>query len=390
MPTWQNTQQKNYHGGVSSKWSKAPPNSQINMEGTMKRFGNIYSKIYSYDNLEKAYKNARKNKTFYREVKEVDASPDEYLIQLQNMLIWKTYKTSEYEIFDLKDGEKVREIYKLPFFPDRICQWAIMLQIEKMFIDTFPFFTCASIPNRGIHYASDLTNKYINGDNAKYCLKVDVKKFFPNIDHEISRYKLRRRFKDPDLLWLLDDIIYSIEGGKGIPIGNYTSQYLANFYLKDFDNWIYNDKGFKQVVRYMDDIVVFDNDKNKLHKLRSDMEEYLNKELKLDLKGNYQVFPTKVRGVDFVGYRHFGDYTLLRKSTAKALKNKCKRIYKYTSKGIPISYSDFCSINSYKGWIKWADGYNLYKEYIYPIEENIRREEGNNEDIKRSTIRRES
>ena len=139
----------------------------------MKRFGHIYSKIYDYNNLELAYKNARRNKTFYREVKKVDANPDEYLIQLQNMLIWKTYKTSEYEIFDLKDGEKVREIYKLPFFPDRICQWAIMLQIEKMFIDTFPFFTCASIPNRGIHYASDLTNKYINGDNAKYCLKVE-------------------------------------------------------------------------------------------------------------------------------------------------------------------------------------------------------------------------
>lgn len=355
----------------------------------MKRFGHIYSKIYDYDNLELAYKNARRNKTFYREVKKVDANPDEYLIQLQNMLIWKTYKTSEYEIFDLKDGDKVREIYKLPFFPDRICQWAIMLQIEKIFIDVFPFFTCASIPNRGIHYASDLTNKYINGPNAKYCLKIDIKKFFPNIDHEILRFKLRQRFKDPDLLWLLDDIIYSIDGGKGIPIGNYTSQYLANFYLKDFDWWIYEVMGFKQVVRYMDDIVVFDNSKSKLHKLRHEMERYLNRELKLELKENYQVFPTKARGVDFVGYRHFGDYTLLRKSTAKALKEKCKRIYKYTSKGKPITYSDFCSLNSYKGWIKWADAYNLYKKYIYPIEQIIEGKEVQDESNKRSAIRRE-
>ena len=103
----------------------------------MKRYGNIYSKIYDYNNLELAHKNARKNKTYYSDVKKVDLNLDEYLIQLQNMLIWKTYKTSEYEVFTVNDKGKEREIYKLPYFPDRICQWAIMLQIEKYFLQHF-------------------------------------------------------------------------------------------------------------------------------------------------------------------------------------------------------------------------------------------------------------
>ena len=160
----------------------------------MKRYGNIYSKIYDYNNLELAHKNARKNKTYYSDVKKVDLNLDEYLIQLQNMLIWKTYKTSEYEVFTVNDKGKEREIYKLPYFPDRICQWAIMLQIEKYFLQTFSDFSCASIPGKGTHYALKLVDKYMEDEkNSKYCLKIDIKKFFPNIDHMILKQLLRKK-----------------------------------------------------------------------------------------------------------------------------------------------------------------------------------------------------
>lgn len=92
----------------------------------MKRFGNLYSKVYDMENLRLAHKNAKRGKGWYQEIKEVEADLDNYLLKLQQMLINKTYKTSEYETFTKKERDKEREIFKLPYFPDRICQWAIM------------------------------------------------------------------------------------------------------------------------------------------------------------------------------------------------------------------------------------------------------------------------
>lgn len=335
----------------------------------MKRYGNIYSKIYDYENLKLAHKNARKNKTFYDEVKMIDANEEEYLIQLQNMLIWKTYKTSKYEIFIKNDTGKEREIYKLPYFPDRVCQWAIMLQIEKIFLEVFTDFSCAAIPNKGIHHALKLLNKYMKDkQNTTYCLKLDIKKFFPNIKHDILKQLLRKKIKDNDVLWLLDEIIDSIEDGKGIPIGNYTSQYFANFYLSYFDHWLKEEMKVKYVIRYMDDIVILHESKKYLHNLKNEIENYLWTNLKLKIKESWQVFPSRVRGIDFVGYRHFGDYILLRKSTAKKLKKKMRRILVKVKLGQQMSYSEWCSINSYKGWVIWCNGYNLTEKYIKPLE----------------------
>jgi len=196
---------------------------------------------------------------------------------------------------------------------------------------------------------------------------LDIKKFFKNIDHDILKQLLRKKFKDKELLSALDEIIESVGGSKGVPIGNYTSQYFANFYLTYFDIWLKQDLGIKYVIRYMDDVVIFSNSKNKLHSILDKIKEYLKKKLKLTLKGNYQIFPSRVRGVDFVGYRHFGTYILLRKSTAKRLKRKMRKIHKNIAIGKGMNYSDWCCINSYKGWIKHCDSYNLYLKYIKPL-----------------------
>lgn len=335
---------------------------------TIKRYGYIYEKIYDYDNLKLAHRQARKGKSHYKEVKMVNENEDYYLIQLQNMLIWKTYKTSKYEVFIKNDSGKEREIYKLPYFPDRICQWAIMLQIEDILLKTFTDFSCASISGKGIHYAFKLLDKYMKDEEGtKYCLKIDIKKFFPSIDQEILKQLLRKKFKDKDLLWLLDEIIDSIEGGKGIPIGNYTSQYFANYYLTYFDHWLKETLGLKYVIRYMDDIVILGDNKSELHDIRKEIQKYLWANLLLEIKDNYQVFPSRIRGIDFVGYRHFGDYVLLRKSTASRLKRKMRNILKKVESGKPMNYSDWCSVNSYKGWVMWCNGYNLTKKYIEPL-----------------------
>lgn len=294
----------------------------------------------------------------------VNKDPDYYLKQIQASLINKTYQTSDYDIFTIIDKGKEREIYKLPYYPDRIVHWAIMLRIEDIFVNTFIRDTYASIPKRGIHDGLKRLHAAMEDKQAtKYCLKIDIKKFFPNINHTILKNLLRRKIKDPDLLWLLDEVIDSIEGDRGIPIGNYLSQYFANFYLAYFDHWAKEGLGIKYYFRYMDDIVILSNSKERLRSILNQMRVYLREELNLEIKSNWQIFPTRVRGVDFLGYRSFGDYTLLRKSTAKNLKRKMRKI----SKRNTVASGDISSIMSYKGWLKWCNAYNLECKYIKPL-----------------------
>lgn len=333
----------------------------------MKRIGNVYSKIYDIENLKLAHKKARKGKIWYREVEMVDKDIEKYLTQLQQSLIDKTYSTSNYSKFVKIDKGKEREIYKLPYYPDRICQWAIMLELENMFVSNFVKGTYASIPNRGVHKAlTDLSESLKNTSEVQYCLKFDIKKFFPSIDKSILKKLLRKKIKDKELLWLLDEIIDS--HNKGLPIGNYLSQYLANFYLSYFDHWCKETKGCKHYFRYMDDVVVLHHNKHFLHELREEIETYLEQDLKLRLKSNYQVFPTFNRGIDFVGYRHFGNYVLLRKSTSNNLKRKLTKIKLNKN---PLSLNEFCTINSYRGWIKWGNCHNLSTKYIEPLKSKI-------------------
>lgn len=338
----------------------------------MKRYGGLFPKICSIENLMEAHRNAKRDKAYYKEVKAVNKNPEHYASVIRDMLINKTYKVSEYEIKPMKERGKERLLMKLPYFPDRIIQWAILLQTEHTFMEVFTDFTCASITGRGIHRASMFIDRYMEDKKGTaYCLKLDIKKFYPSIDHAVLKGLLIRKIKDKELLELLFLIIDSTPDGKGIPIGSYLSQYLANFYLAYFDHWLKEEKGVKYVVRYMDDIVVFSHSKAELHALRRDMAVYLFRELKLKIKENWQVFPTGVRGVDFIGYRHFFGYKLLRKATCKRFKRKMRAIKDKVAKGLKMTYNEWCSANSYKGWLKWCDGFRLSEKYLAPIQDAL-------------------
>ncbi|MCF8009523.1 MAG: RNA-directed DNA polymerase [Halanaerobiales bacterium] len=292
-----------------------------------------------------------------------------YLKELQDRLKNKTYQTSEYTIKEINDDGKQRTIYKLPYFPDRIAQWAIMLVIEPMLKEKLILDTYSAIPNRGIHLGLERLHKAMEDREAtKYCLKMDIKKYYPSINHEILKQIYRRIFKDPNLLWLLDEIIDSTEGDVGIPIGNYISQWSGNIYLAYFDHWMKEEMKCSNYFRYMDDIVILHHNKEFLHKLKRKVDDYLKGNLKLRIKGDWQVFPTYVRGVDFLGYRSFGNYTLLRKSTTKKFKRKMRKLWEKDK----LDFHDYCSINSYKGWLKWCNSYNLKQKYIEPLKNKIK------------------
>ena len=211
--------------------------------------------------------------------------------------------------------------------------------------------------------------KDIDKDPAgcQYCLKLDMKKYYPSINHEILKQKYARLIKDKDLLWLINEIIDSTEGDTGVPIGNYLSQYSGNLYLSSFDHWVREVKGFKHYYRYMDDIVILSDSKLKLHKLLNEIRVYLRDKLKLTIKDNWQIFPTFERGLDFLGYRFFKGYKLLRKYTRNNLKNRMTAILHKVENGGQLNYSEWCSINSYNGWLKHCNSFNLRKKYVQPL-----------------------
>lgn len=335
----------------------------------MKRYGNIYPRIYDMDNLKLAHESAKQDKNFYKEVRMVESDPEYFLTAIQQALQNKTYRVNpeDYEVSEINDKGKTRELWKLPYYPHRIIQWAIMLQLEPIFNKVFCNHTCASLKGKGLKHASRLMDKYMKDRfNSRYCLKIDISKFYPNIDHTTLKRMLRRKFKDKDLLELLDMIIDSYPGEKGVPIGSYLSQFLANFYLAYFDHWLKETMKVKRVIRYMDDIVIFHCSKQYLHWLLIKMRLYLT-ELKLTIKANWQVFPTGVRGVDFVGYRFFFGYRLLRKTTCKKFKKKMLAIKAKQDAGQLINFREFCSANSYVGWLIWCDSWRLYSKYVQPI-----------------------
>lgn len=384
------------------------------MQGT----GNLFSKIYAIDNLRLAYKNAKKGKGWYKEVKEIEKDLDRYLNELRESLINHTYHTSPYEIFTRIEGQKEREIYKLPFYPDRVCQWAILQVIEPFILKNLTRDTYSALPKRrampiikalrGYERVIKKDGKVVrkkwipsilvsDPENTAYCLKLDIRKYYPTIVHDVLKVKFRELFKDEELIWLLDEIIDSIStcpateentetlqrlgvcvnvvvdddgrefiDGVGIPIGNYVSQYDGNFNLSALDHWLKEEKGIKYYFRYMDDMVILSGSKEELHKLKREIDDFLAQNLKQVVKHNWQVFPSKVRGIDFVGYRFFGEYTLLRKSTCKTFKKKMLAISKKRENNMSPTYSEWCSFNSYMGWLKHCDSYRLFQKYVQP------------------------
>ena len=320
------------------------------------------------DNLLKALENAAFNKTNYAEVKQVrEGNKMAYLRELQSMLKSKTYHTSKYIKFDKVECGKLRHIAKLPFFPDRIAQWALLQIIEPYITKTFIFDTYSSIKDRGVHQGKQRVEAAMHkhGNECRYCLKIDVHHFYESINHDILKQMYRKLFKDKDLLWLIDEIIDSTEGDTGIPIGNYLSQFSANLYLSYFDHWVKEQKQIKYYFRYMDDMVFFSDNKEESRRLLTEIDVELKK-LKLTIKPNWQIFPTYVRGLDFLGYVMFRDYTLLRKKVKKRA-GKRLRSHLRSAQRKGLNLHQFGSICSYKGWMEHCNSYRLRRKYILPL-----------------------
>lgn len=175
---------------------------------SMKRIGNLYEQICSLENLQLADQKARKGKSWQYGVRIHDLNREDNIIQLRQSLLTRAYKTSEYTIFKVFEP-KERDVYRLPYYPDRIAHHAIMNVMEAVFVSVFTTDTYSCIKKRGIHAAAKAVKKALKDQpGTQYCLKLDITKFYPTINHDILKALLRRKIKDADLLWLLDASAY--------------------------------------------------------------------------------------------------------------------------------------------------------------------------------------
>lgn len=320
----------------------------------MKRYGNLYAQICDINNLRLAAQNAASGKRMRSEVTAFFARLEENLEQLHRELTEKRYKTSPYDVFVKFEGKR-REIYKLPF-RDRVVHWAIMQVLEPIWTPQFTADTHACIKGRGMHsllrkLREDLRN---DPEGTAYCLKLDIRKFYPSIDHEKMKAVVRRKIKDPEVLWLLDGII---ESAPGVPIGNYISQYFANLYLSELDHLLKEVAGVRYYYRYADDMVLLAGDKPTLHGWLVLINDWLNVERHVDLKGNYQVFPVESRGIDFVGYVTFHTHCLARKKNKQGL---CRELAKLRKAGVPEAEIMLLTA-SRAGFMLHCDSKHLFK-----------------------------
>ena len=287
----------------------------------MKRTGNLWPQIVDFENLLKASYQAQKGKRFRENVLEFNHNREKELFRLQEELITQTYKPGEYKTFQIRDP-KPRIISAAPY-RDRVVHHAlcniIMPILERCLItDTY-----ANRVGFGSHRALRRFTQFAR--TSQYVLQCDVRKYFPSIDHLILKKQIRHKIKCEDSLWLIDTIIdcsnlqepvieyfpgdnlfTPLERRRGLPIGNLTSQFFANYYLAEFDRFIKQTLRIRKYLRYVDDLALFSDDKQQLTHARSAIEDYLSK-LRLKIHPiKSQLFETSL-GANFVGFRVLPD-----------------------------------------------------------------------------------
>lgn len=343
----------------------------------MKPIKGLWERITTFENLYEAYRSAAKGKRFRKEVLAFSDNLEASLFDLQRDLLQGTYKVGGYREFYVYEPKK-RLIMSLPF-RDRVAQWAIYQIVNPLFSKKYIEDSYACIEGRGIHaaakrirYFAQLITHQNNGGG--YVLKLDVSKYFYRINHDVLMDMLRKWFADCELLDLLERIIRSAVPfglpagaspgeaerifGVGMPIGNLTSQMFANLYLNDVDQYIKRKLRAHCYVRYMDDMVILDGSKERLHEYRRKIEAFLNERLRLDLNRKAVIRPLTL-GIDFCGFRIWDSHIMLRKPTALKMRRRLRKLQKDYAAG-DVEWPEVkMSLASYNGMLKHCDSYRL-------------------------------
>ncbi len=319
----------------------------------MNRHGNIWEYFISLTNRKNSLRKAIKGKRSNPKIMALAENPD-ILTDVEQLIEQDKLPKHRYRKKVIYEGKK-RNIYVIDFYPWRIVHHMFIGAVEKIFEDRFIFHTYGCIRGRGQHKGSAQCQKFAN--RYKYTLKCDIHKFYPSIKPEILYKLFTRVIKDDKINKIAEIIIFS--HNKGIPIGNLPSQLFGNIYLNAFDSYVKHELKFKNYIRYVDDFLFCSDDKEELKEIQKKIQPWLKENLGLTLSKN-QLFQTK-QGIDFLGYRHFPGYRLLRKRTAYRVKKHIKNLEKaYDSKHKNIEQC-VATISSFLGWIKGCNSYHLFQ-----------------------------
>ena len=323
----------------------------------MKSYNHLYEKFISEDNIRLAINNACKHKGKRKNFAELKSHPDSNIQWIRDYA--ENFKNRKHKPIEIYDGiQRKKRIIIVPTFSEQIIHHMIVNIIKPIIMKPMYEHSYGSVPKRGCQLGKKQINKwYKDKRNTKYCLKMDIRKYFDSIPHTLIKQKLAAQIHDEKFLAVLFEVIDVNQ--KGLPLGFYTSQWLANWYLTDLDHYIKEDLGAKYYIRYMDDMVVFGSNKRKLHKMRIQIEDAL-KALGLSMKTDWQIFPSKTRALDFMGFRFFRNKTTLRKTIALKARRIAKRIH---NKDKPTIY-DARRMLSYMGWISCTNTYGFFTKYI--------------------------
>ncbi len=293
-----------------------------------KTFKHLYSQICEFDNIHRAYLKARRGKRYKRDILRFSARLEESLIDVHNDLSWKSYTPGPYKLFTIHEP-KERVIAALPF-RDRVVHHALCNIIEPIFERSMIYDSHACRRGMGVLTGVLRTTKFLRAARRRwgrvYCLKMDVEKFFHSIDHDVLKRIIRRL--------------------------------RVRYYI-----------------RYMDDMVVFDGDKARLHAVLAEVRGFMAHVLRLRLNGKTQIFPVDQRCVDFLGYRIWPDYRLPRKANIRRNKRKFrKQCRQYLDGSAPLGVI-LCSIASWIGHCKHADTWRLRRRVLSGIGDVVRRDD---------------
>ena len=346
----------------------------------MKTLKNVFEQVVDYDNLYRAYLNARLCKRYRYEVLNFSAHLEDNRVKLQNELIDRTYTLGKYREFYIYEPKK-RLVMAQPF-KDRVVQWAIYQVLNPVFAQGYITDSYACIKERGTHKAVKRLHYWLRQVGKKpekyYFLKLDISKYFYRIDHDVLMGILKRKIHDDDMIFLLDKIVNSSETNfglppgkspgevkrsdrvseKGMPVGNLSSQMFANMYLNELDQYCKRTLGIHFYVRYMDDVIILHQDKDQLHEWKRIIDTFLKEKLQLDLNEKTCIRPITL-GVEFCGYKIWNTHIKLRKSTALKMKRNLKKLQKEYAAGEVTVEEAKQTISSYLGILKHCDSYSL-------------------------------
>lgn len=399
----------------------------------MRSYNNLYEPMLHDDYIRKCFKDAAKGKTKRNDVQKILENLDAEVGILKEILQREMFVPDFHKkcVINENNCHKTRRILKPNYKYEQVVHHCAIGQFKPIVLKGLYDFSCGSIPGRGVHYGKKYMKKWIESYDGKklYVLKMDIHHFFESIDRTILKKKLREVIRDgrfyrlmcvlveydrtAETIKILEDVstemsedevrslvsciafdddagaLEVLQGAgvsgatfeatrdvicdrrKGVPLGYFTSQWFGNFYLKKLDHYIKQELKVDHNMRYVDDMVILGRNKKKLHAVRRAIAEYLEKELKLELKKDWQVFRFEyvakdgsVRGrmLDYMGFQFHHDRITMRKSTIQRARIKAYRI-KAKEK---ITWYDAAAMLSYMGWFKHTDTYDYYLRYIKP------------------------